>query len=162
MALTRKFLESLGLNGETVEAVIQAHVEVTDALKHERDESAARVQADFDSYRAQVEAEKLRAGKLTALRGALKEAGVLREDFAELLLKAVDLDAVDAADPAAAISELRERYGGCFATTQQQGTPALNPPTAGRQTLTREAIQGMSVEDINAQWDQVKLALGGN
>lgn len=185
MALTRKFLESLGLNKEAVEAVIQAHTDVTDALKDERDgyrskaESvtaleqerdelkarlaragdAAEVRAEFDAYRARVEADRLRESKLTALRGALREAGVRRDDFTELLLKAVDLDAVDIGDPAAAIEPLRQAYGACFATTFSQGTPTVDPPSASPRRLSREAIQGMSVEDINRQWEAVKIAL---
>ena len=207
MALTRRFLESLGLEEAAVEAVIQAHVEVTDALKHERetwrqkaeeqagaaaaqmndpetegaeaptdavepaavsqDERLQVLQAEFDAYKARVEADRLRGEKLTALRGALREAGVQREDFAELLTRAVDLEAVEVnsgriSDPEAVIGPLRAAYGGCFAATFAQGTPPLDPPSAVPRALTREAIARMSVEDINQHWDQVKLALEGS
>ena len=174
MALTRKLLESLGLDERQADAVIEAHVGVTDALKHERDElrtqagqagDAARIQAEFDAYRAQTEAERLRGRKADALRGALREAGVRRESFVELLVKAVDLDQIKLdsgriCEPETVVGPLREAFGDCFATTLTQGASPLDPPGSGRQRFTREDIAGMSVEDINANWPAVRAAIG--
>ena len=46
MALTRKFLSAMGIEQDKVDEIINAHVEVTDALKEERD----RYKADADSH----------------------------------------------------------------------------------------------------------------
>ena len=37
MALTRKFLEALGIEQAKIDEIISAHTEVTDALKADRD-----------------------------------------------------------------------------------------------------------------------------
>lgn len=55
MALTRKYLQSLGLEDDTVDKIISAHTEVTSALKDERDaykadaEKLTEVQKELDS-----------------------------------------------------------------------------------------------------------------
>lgn len=121
MALTRKMLKALGLSEETIETIVDAHVETVTALTRERDElktqaeaaqaiakerddlraqadkagDAAKVQAEFDAYRQQVEGEKTTATKTAAVRKALKAAGVARDEFAELLLGKVDMTSVE-------------------------------------------------------------------
>ena len=121
MSLTRKFLKALGMEENVIEQIIEAHTEVTDALKaqlkdaqdgaeslatvtKERDKlqakitdletkapDAAKVQADFDAYKAQVTAEKENAQKAALLIDALKGAGVARESAQKALLKVIDL-----------------------------------------------------------------------
>jgi len=102
MALTRKLLSALGIEAEKQEQIIDAHTETVDALKAERDKykadaeklpgvqaeleqakaaaknsgDAAKIQKDFDDYKAQVEAEKTKAAKETALRKVAKDAGL--------------------------------------------------------------------------------------
>lgn len=162
MAFTRNFLRSAGLTDEQIAAVIEAHTEVTDALKHERDEwkgkaesiealtkerddlkaklekapDAAKVQAEFDAYKKQVESEKTNAAKTAAVKKALKAAGVQREAFETLLLGKVDLDKVTldgdgVKDPDALIKPLKDSFADCFATENIQGTPPANPPSGG-------------------------------
>lgn len=53
MALTRKFLSAMGIEGEKIDEIINAHAETVDALKGERDE-AKREAANF-----KADAEKL-------------------------------------------------------------------------------------------------------
>ena len=48
MALTRKFLKSLGLDEDKVDSIIEAHTESTDALKKQRDEAADKI-AELES-----------------------------------------------------------------------------------------------------------------
>lgn len=58
MALTRKFLSALGIEADKVDEIINAHVEVVDALKSERDkfkedaEKLPKVQEELDSIKA--------------------------------------------------------------------------------------------------------------
>lgn len=60
MALTRKYLQSLGIEDETVDKIISAHTEVTSALKDERDaykataENLTNVQKEFDEFKKNV------------------------------------------------------------------------------------------------------------
>ena len=61
MALTRKFLSALGIEADKVDEIINAHVEVVDALKGERDkfkedaEKLPKVQEELDSIKAAAE-----------------------------------------------------------------------------------------------------------
>lgn len=174
MALTREQLKEMELTDDQIERIIKGHAETVTGLTTERDrlngelrtarDDAEQARNELQTYRQQVEADRLTAGKQAALRGALKEAGVQREDFVELLLKAVDLSAVELdgdrlKDAAALIAPLKASYGGCFAVTATHGTPPIDPPVGG-QRLTREQVSGMSEAEINRSWQQVKEALG--
>lgn len=60
MALTRKYLQSLGIEGEAEDKIINAHAEVVSALKDERDnykaeaEQLIAVQKELDEVKKQV------------------------------------------------------------------------------------------------------------
>lgn len=121
MALTRKMLKALGLSEETIETIIEGHVESVNTLVKERDDfkakaealdsvtkerdtykaqaekagDASKVQADFDAYKAGVEREKTNAQKSAALAAAFEQAGVKREAFRKAMLKGWDMDAVE-------------------------------------------------------------------
>lgn len=171
MALTRNFLKAMGLTEEQIGSIIENHMETVDALKKERDglrtqaESAAevakerdglreqlakagdaaKVQAEFDAYKQKVEGEKTTARKTTAVRAALKEAGVNREEFAELLLGKVDLSKVEldgdkVKDADGLIAPLKGSYAGCFGTVTDKGTPLANPPAGGGKGMTKDQI----------------------
>lgn len=157
MALTRKFLEELGLEKETLESVIRAHGETVDALKKERDEWKGRAEEA-----AEGREEKLEEKKAEALKTALEAAGVAREGFRELLLRGIDfktveLDGDTVKDAEALIASLKESYADCFSTLQVQGTPPLDPP-GGR--LASGDLKTLSAREINENWDQVSTLLG--
>lgn len=62
MALTRKFLSAMGIEGDKIDEIITAHVDTVDALKEER-----------DKYKADAEANKASAEKLPSIEKELKE-----------------------------------------------------------------------------------------
>ena len=106
MAFTRKFLAALGIESDKVDEIIQAHTEVTDALKEERDrfkvdaeklpavedelkafkdkaagedpykEKFEALQKEFDTFKADVEAKATTAQKEKAFRQALIDIGI--------------------------------------------------------------------------------------
>lgn len=182
MALTREELKEMGLTEEQVTSIIKGHTETVTGLTTERDRlnndlqkaqndlrtargDAEKANNDLQAYRQQVAAERLAASKQTAIRGALKEAGVQRDDFIDLLLRAIDLDTVEmdgdkVKNPAALVDPLKATYGGCFAVTHTQGVPPVNPPASSSQKLTREQIEGMSEAEILANWGAVQAAIG--
>lgn len=124
MALTRSYLKSMGLTDEQVNAIIENHTEVTEALKKERDGyktkaeaadavtkerdelkgklaeaekaggDADKVKAEFDAYKKAVETEKTNAGKKSLVRKALEDAGA-NPAALELLMSTVALDKVE-------------------------------------------------------------------
>lgn len=106
MALTRKFLSAMGVEPEKVDEIINAHVEVVDSLKAERDafkadaeklpgvqkeledlkasagkEDSYKVKYDalkeeFEEYKNGITAEQSKAKKESAYRQLLIDAGV--------------------------------------------------------------------------------------
>lgn len=190
MALTRNFLKSMGLTDEQVNAIIEGHSDTVTALTKERDDAriaaaqvdgltrerdeyktklekagdAAKVQAEFDAYKQQVEGEKANATKTSAVRAALKAAGVNRDEFADLLLGKVDLSKVEmdgdkVKDPAALVDPLKSSYAGCFGVVDDKGTPPSNPPSGGGKSYTAAEIRSMTPAQINENWDAIRASL---
>lgn len=178
MALTRNYLKSMGLTEEQVNAIIENHTDSIDGLKaelataraaaetvealtKERDElkdklskagDAAKVQAEFDAYRQQVETEKANAAKSAAVRKALKASGVQREEFLDLLMGKVELDKVEmdgdaVKDEASFVAPFKASYAGCFASESEQGTKLQNPPSGGGTRMTKEQIAKIENRD---------------
>lgn len=118
MALTRKYLKSIGLNEDQIEGVIEEHTSVTNDLK----ETIKTLQADadklptvqkelddlkaagdggykekyeaeakaFKEYKRQVEAEKTAARDDADVLALCKEAGIARESSLRLIAKDFD------------------------------------------------------------------------
>lgn len=172
MALTRKLLKSLGLEDEKIESIIEAHGETVEGLKQKLEKAeadaakvaelttqlnnaneklaksgdAAKVQADFDAYKAEVAKEKATASKRAAADALLKDAGYAREAVRSLILKTIDLDKWEADDKGgikdadAFKDSVKADYADLVSTTQTTGTPPANPPTGGKVTMTKEEI----------------------
>ena len=173
MALTRNFLKSMGLTDEQVNAIIENHSETVEALKKERDgykataESvaqvtkerdealeklekagdAAKVQKEFEDYKAGIEAEKLTAQKRTAYAALLKDAGMERESARSLVLKTVDFSTVEL-DSEGKIKDadkhkasIKADYADFIGKVETTGTNTTNPPSGGGGgTKTKEQI----------------------
>lgn len=166
MAITHKFLKALGIEEDKAEEILTAHLETVNAIKAERDElkskaesidtltaerdqlkadlqaakeaggNAAKVQADFDAYKAQVETEKTNVSKRKLIRTALEKAGA-NPAALDLMLNAVPLDTVELdgenlKDADSVINPVKQTYAGLFGTTGTQGTKPVEPPTGGR------------------------------
>lgn len=181
MALTRKLLKSLGVSDDAIEAIIDAHSETVTGLKErittleqqvediptitkERDElkekvetlttnggDAAKVQAEFDAYKAEVEGEKTRTAKRTALDTLLRDkVGVKRDEARQLILDAAKLDdyeleesgSIKDADGHA--KTLGEKYAAFVSTTRTTGTRPIAPPTGGKTYKTKDEIMKIS------------------
>lgn len=118
MAFTRKMLKAMGIEEEKIEEIIEAHTEVTGALKAERDDYKAKadelsgVQKELDDlkakpddgykakyeaekkahddYKAEVEAEKVNAQKSELYKKMLAGAGIDPKRI-DAVLKVTDL-----------------------------------------------------------------------
>lgn len=169
MSLKRSTLEAMGLTAQQIDTIIADHTETVDALKKERDgfkaqaeelagvktqlatanteleklrnagTDAAKVQADFDAFKKQVETEQANAKKSVAVRALFKQSGVTRDSLLELLMGKVDLAKVELdgdkiKDSDAFVKGYRDTYGDCFSTKGEEGTPPNNPPGSGNKT----------------------------
>lgn len=191
MALTRKMLKALGLSEETIETIVEAHVETVGAISRERDDykakaesvetvtrerdsykekaeksgDAAKVQAEFDAYKAGVEKRELNARKTTALDAAFKAAGVARDVFRAKMLKTWDMDTVEL-DEGGKIKDMdgvnaaiQKDWSDFIATSEDMPLPPNNPPGGGGQKFTVADIKKMSAEEINKNWEAISRAL---
>ena len=123
MALTRKYLKSIGLNEDQIEGVIEEHTSVTNDLK----ETIKTLQADADKlpivqkelddlkaagdggykekyeaevkahkeYRQQIESEKETARTDADVLALCKEAGIAREKALHLIVKDFDRSKIE-------------------------------------------------------------------
>lgn len=164
MALTRKFLKALGIDDEKVDEIISAHTETVDALKQQRDTvqeeankltaltqerdqlkqqvatltekdgNAAKVQADFDAYKKQVE-EKEQAAKTDAeVMDICKAAGVSRDSFLRMVAKDFDRSKIERGDDGSIsnrdklLEYVQKDYKDYVATTDTHGAGHVDPP----------------------------------
>lgn len=195
MALTRKLLKSFGLEEGIIDSIIDAHTETVDALKQQRDAAqaeadkvaaitkerdealeklskagdAAKVQADFDAYKQQVEGEKLNAATDAALYDLAKKAGIQRESFLKLAVKNFNREIIKRGENNAITNadEVEEAFKAefpDFLATEPSPTPIPpnNPPPGPVKSYTREQIKNMSADEINKNWDAVKNTLASN
>lgn len=169
--LTRKFLTALGIESEKVDEIISAHTDTLEEIKQERDTlktdhaaavserdklqkrvealektggDIAKLQKEYDDYKAQVESDRLNAGKTQAVREALRKAGA-REQFIDLLLKEVDLEKTEMEgdklkDAKAVIDPVKAKFGDVFGTVKNRGHEPLNPPTGDPAGMSKADI----------------------
>lgn len=190
MAITRKLLRNLNLTDEVAESIIEAHAETVDALKTriaeleqqasgytdlvaERDQlqqrvtdlegrstDADQVRAEFDAYKAEVEAARTRESKRTALDALLRDkVGIQRPQARELILRATNLDDIaldeagNIADADAVVQAHKEKYSDFVANTRQVGTSTMTPPPSSGGTMTKAEIAAMT--DRQARYEAI-------
>ena len=182
MALTRNFLKSINLTEEQVNAVIEAHTETTDALKGERDKykaafdklptveaevtrltdengkltkssgDIAKLQKEYDDYKASVAAEKTTAIKTAALRKLFRDSGVNRENFIDLLMGTIQLDSVEMEGDAIKggadiITNSKASYGDLFGKEGKEGLPPTNPLNNGGGAMTLDSFRKLPLNE---------------
>lgn len=172
MALTRNFLKSMGLTDEQVNAIIENHTETIEGLKNERDAyklkadradeldqqltaaneklansgDAARVQQEFDDYKAAVEAEKNTAKKRAAMDVLLRDqVGIKRDSARKLIIDAMDMTPYELENDQIKGSEtvaeaLKKTHAEWISESETKGVPPANPPAGGGAKMTKEEI----------------------
>ena len=122
MAFTRKMLKAMGIEEEKIDQIIDAHVEVVNSLKDERDgyrdkaekfddvakelktlkadnegnswkDKYDKLQSDFDSYKEKQEEEKTKKAITDAYKEILKKTGV-SEKRINSILKVTDMSEI--------------------------------------------------------------------
>lgn len=162
MALTRNFLKSMGLTDEQVNAIIENHTDTVEGLKKERDGykaeaekveglttqlseandklakagDSAKIQKEFDDYKAGIEAEKTTAKKRSAMDALLKDkVGIARESARKLILDAMDMTAYELGDnnqfkdADTITTKMKEKHAEWIGEVKTEGVKPLNPPT---------------------------------
>jgi hypothetical protein len=160
--LQRKALSAMGIDADKIDQIIEMHSETVNGLKDEiakykadaeslpavtkeRDEwkkkhedvlakqpDAAKVQADFDAYKKDVESRETNAKKRAALEAKLIAEGA-NPDAIELMLHGADLEAVTLNEKGEAtvdkaIEPIKSKYAKYFGEVKQQGAQTKTPP----------------------------------
>ncbi len=168
MALSRKMLKEMGIEDACIEKIISAHAETVDALKRLKPTPGEdwkqrydELLADYESFKSGVEHEKLLDAKRGALRGLLKECGVL-SDCIEPIVRISLLDEIELGedgspvDPDGVKQTLSEQWRAFIPKTSVIGASVAAPPKAiGAKTYTKEDVRRMSYEEINRNYDKI-------
>lgn len=179
MALTRKFLAALGIEGDKIDEIISAHAETVEGLKDQLKQyeaaakklpeveaelekakeaaknsgDAAKIQKEFDDYKAQIEEEKTHAAKETALRKIAKDAGLTEAGIAKAV-KYTDFSGIELTDKGeikdakALIKSLKEEWPEHIASTTTAGAITATPPVntgGGNKYSSKDEI--MAIKD---------------
>lgn len=161
MALTRKLLTALGIEADKQEQIIDAHTETVDGLKQQiaqykadaeklpevqaqlkaaqeaakNSGDAAKIQKDFDDYKAQVQAEKTKAAKESALKKIAKDAGLTEAGIAKAVkyqdFTKIELDEKgEVKDAKDIIKALKEEWPEHLVKEGTQGAGTPTPPSS--------------------------------
>ena len=166
MAITRRFLSALGIEADKIDEIITAHLETVNELKEARDkykvdadklpgvqkqleaaqnsakdggeyeEKYNTLKTEFDTYKANVEAEKANAEKRTQYRDLLRECGI-PEKRLDAVLRLVDLDKVkvDADGKIDGVEDVKKAIKADWADfipeDTNQGARVADPPAGG-------------------------------
>lgn len=125
---------------------------------------AERLKGEFDAFKTQIETEKTNAAKRDAVRTALRNGGVTRSDFQDLILNSMSMDDVTVGengieDADSFIQNTKAKYPSCFGTVTEGGTPPVNPMGGNQNVLTIEQIKHMTADEINNNWEAVQKVL---
>ena len=172
MALTRKMLKAMGLEESVIDSIIDAHSETVEALKKQRDDAqaeagkvedltrqlneantklstagdAAKVQANFDAFRQQVENEKREAAETADVLAICKDAGITRDSFLRAVGRDFDRSKIQRGEDGAIsnrdalVDYVKKDFADFGSTTVEQGTPPVTPPAGGYKGMTKEQI----------------------
>lgn len=163
MALTRKFLSALGIEGDKIDEIISAHAETVDGLKDQLKQyeaaakklpevqaelekakeavknsgDAAKIKQEFDDYKAQVEAEKTQAAKEAALRRVAKDAGLTEAGIAKAI-KYTDLATIELTEK----GEIKDAKNMIKSLKEEWPEHIAKESTAGAETATPPGNKG--------------------
>ena len=184
MALSRNLLKGLGLSEEQVSTVIEAHMEVVNALKSKETDYEAKIKeledtvknngasdsaykakyekehSDFEAYKADQAKQGELSKKKLAYEALLKQAGV-KDKAIEKLVKLQNLDDIKL-DKDGKIENsndltegIKKDWGEFIVTTQTKGAPTETPPTnTGGTAMTKEQI--MQIKDREQRREAIR------
>lgn len=154
---TRKNLEALGIEDATlISKLCEMHMEDFDDIRRREQESKANdaeltqalddLKREFQTYKQQESEKAAKAAKATAVKNALKSAGISAkyiDDVARLTdLDGIELDGDKVKDADAFITNAKSKWSNFVETTHEQGANVAHPPKQnnGGKVMTPEKI----------------------
>lgn len=137
------------------------------ALKEQSDDYKAKYESEkseFENFKKKLEIEKTDEAKKKAYRDLLEKNNI-RKDKMDLIMRTVRLSDLNLQeDNTLENSEelnksILKDWSDFVEHTAVKGTNAANPPISTVRSFTREDIRGMSAEEINKNWEAIKVSL---
>lgn len=118
---------------------------------------------EYNNYKNEVETKEINSTKTSLLKELFKSEGY-NDQILKHMIKDVDLSKLELEDGNIKASDemfeaVRKEYEPFKQVIETTGATPANPPSDSSRTFTREDIQNMSTEQINANWDSVSKAL---
>lgn len=137
------------------------------ALKEQSDDYKVKYESEkseFENFKKKLEIEKTDEAKKKAYRDLLEKNNI-RKDKMDLIMRTVRLSDLNLQeDNTLENSEelnksILKDWSDFVEHTAVKGTNAANPPISTVRSFTREDIRGMSAEEINKNWEAIKVSL---
>lgn len=120
--------------------------------------------SEFENFKKKLEIERTDEAKTKAYRDLLEKNNI-RKDKMDLIMRTVKLSDLNLQeDNTLENSEelnksILKDWSDFVEHTAVKGTNAANPPVSSVRSFTREDIRGMSAEEINKNWEAIKVSL---
>ena len=137
------------------------------ALKEQSEDYKAKYESEkseFENFKKKLEIERTDEAKTKAYRDLLEKNNI-RKDKMDLIMRKVKLSDLNLQeDNTLENSEelnksILKDWSDFVEHTAVKGTNAANPPISTVRSFTREDIRGMSAEEINKNWEAIKVSL---
>lgn len=169
--MSRKWLEALGLDADKIDVICEAHSDIVQSVKEERDTaqaSADKLKAELDKIDRSKDWKKLyedleatnrkrdeRTAKEAAMREVLKEAGVA-EKYIGSLLRIAEYDKIRVGEDGKAVNhkelvETAKRENADFIpiVTVESGQKTPHPPVGTPAAMSKSEI--LAIKDTSAR-----------
>lgn len=139
---TRKNLEAMGLEKDVIDKLCDMHVDDLKDIRQREQESKANdtkltqdletLRQQFETYKQQESAKAVRAAKATAVKNALKSAGISAK-YIDNIARLTDLDAIEidggkVKDTDAFIANAKSEWADFVERAHEQGADVPHPP----------------------------------
>lgn len=127
-------------------------------------EELDKLKQEFETYKNNIETEKINTAKSSTLREQLKAEG-FNEKMIKLLEKNFDLETIEIEEDKIKgwedmIKPIREEYADFIPKETQTGNPPATPPTnVSGKTYTTEMLKSMSPQEIAKNYDVIRQNL---
>lgn len=153
---TRKNLEAMGLEEETIKKLCEMHTDDLNDIRQREQQSKANdekltqdletLKQQFETYKQQESAKATRAAKATAVKNALKSAGISAK-YIDNIARLTDLDSIEidggkVKDADAFIENAKTEWADFVERTHEKGADVAHPPkeNGGSKVMTPEKI----------------------
>ena len=153
---TRKNLEAMGLEKDVIDKLCDMHTDdLNDILQREKESKANDtkltqalddLKQQFETYKQQESEKAARAAKATAVKNALKSAGISAK-YIDNIARLTDLDGIEidggkVKDADAFITNAKSEWADFVEKTHEQGANVAHPPkpSDGGKVMTPEKI----------------------